>query len=145
MSNVEVIGDKLIKAKIAAFTMRVKNAKKPLQESGEYVVKNVLKNFQSEGYFGQNWKPLSPFTASQRARLGFGAYHPILERTGKLKKGFKILQLNNFSVKIGNQVSYYRKHQLGEGVDQRKMLGVTNPMIKDIKAILRKYLVTDFI
>ena len=57
-----------------------------------------------------------------------------------LKKGFKILKLNKFSVTIGNKVAYYKKHQLGEGVDQRKMLGVTNPMVKEIKRILRKFI-----
>ena len=55
--------------------------------------------FQTEGmYFGAKWKALAPATVKDRNRLkkkgglqfvaGFGGEHPILQRTGELKRSF---------------------------------------------------------
>lgn len=42
-------------------------------------------NFRSESSGFGGWAPLAPATQRQRARLGYGAAHPILVRTGQLR------------------------------------------------------------
>lgn len=43
------------------------------------------RNFEREG--GRTaWAPLAPATAAERRRLGYGARHPILDRTGALRR-----------------------------------------------------------
>lgn len=51
----------------------------------------VAKAFASEGAStGAAWPQLAPRTQDQRKRLGFPPAHPILERTGKLKRALTI-------------------------------------------------------
>ena len=62
--------------------------------------RSFKKQFETEGEFfgGGKWKPLAPATVDDRNRLkkkkglrfvvGFSGKHPILQRTGKLKRSF---------------------------------------------------------
>lgn len=51
----------------------------------------VAKAFESEGAStGAPWKPLAKSTQAERKRLGYGPQHPILERTGTLKRALTI-------------------------------------------------------
>lgn len=69
-----------------------------------YVVPELRKafarQFEEEGnYMGSMWKPLAPATVKERNRLkkkggmqfvpGFTGAHPILQRTGELKRSFE--------------------------------------------------------
>lgn len=51
----------------------------------------IAKAFASEGAStGAPWAPLKPATQRDRSRQGFAPAHPILERTGKLKRALTI-------------------------------------------------------
>jgi phage gpG-like protein len=94
---------------------------------------------ESEGVklLKQRWKDLKPETQSAKSRMGFGN-KKILERTGKLKKGIKTVQINNSQVTVSNRVKYYPYHQIGgKKIPQREMLGVND----DVAEIVMKELV----
>lgn len=61
---------------------------KPTQAERERVAGAVRagfdENFATESAGGIPWPRLAESTARERRRLGFGAYHPILRRTGSL-------------------------------------------------------------
>lgn len=139
-------GDKILNRKLQKLSTNIKNARKPLEQSGKYVIKQSVKNFQTEGATLQSkWKPLSPFTMAQKSKLGFGA-KKILQRTGKLMRSIKIIQLNKFLVKISSKNPYYKYHQstaARKKLPRRKMLDITNEISKDIVKIFKKYILKD--
>ena len=65
---------------------------KPTQAERERVAGAVragfAENFATESAGGIPWPQLAESTAKERRRLGFGAYHPILFRTGRYSKSF---------------------------------------------------------
>ena len=79
--------------------------------------------------------------------MGLGGRSPILQRKPpKLKKGFKMLELTNAIVKIGNLVSYYKYHQSTKPrrkLPRRKMLDITKSMTTNIMKDFREFFITD--
>ena len=140
-------GDKQFNKKLFLFKSKIKNPKKALKESGEFLVKNYVRNFKVEGkVLGKTWEPLSAFTIAQKVRLGYGAKR-ILERTGKLMKSIKITELSTFLVKVGSKLSYYKYHQSSlsrKKLPRRKMVDINIALSKGITKILRKHLFKGF-
>jgi len=73
---------------LAVTQKKVSNFKEPLLKSSKLILNDVERNFATEGGLVGGWTPLSASTVSGRAREGFGGAHPILQKTGKLKKSF---------------------------------------------------------
>lgn len=46
----------------------------------------IALNFSTEAAGGEKWPPLAPWTQEERASLGFAPSHPILVRSGDLKR-----------------------------------------------------------
>jgi len=61
----------------------------PLKKASKFILADVEQNFVSEGGLVGGWQPLALSTALGRARQGFGGEHPILQRTGSLRRSFK--------------------------------------------------------
>lgn len=78
----------------------------------------VLRNFQSEGGNVGGWAPLSPATVAWKAARG---YKMILQNTGLLRGSF-MPYADEKTALIGSPVPYSEKHQLGDGVPQRRQL-----------------------
>lgn len=55
-----------------------------LEKSTKAVAEQWHKNFDAEGGEYRRWRSLSGRTVAERARLGYGAEHPILRRDGSL-------------------------------------------------------------
>jgi phage gpG-like protein len=92
--------------------------------------------FVSRGsVYGGYWTPLNKAYEAWKAKKYPG--RPILVRTGKMQQSFKADHTKR-SLKIYNSVEYFKKHQLGEGVPQRRMLGVNPQIIAIIKDSLTK-------
>lgn len=92
--------------------------------------------FASKGtIYGEEWAPLDPQYRSWKARVFPGK--PTLVRTGELSSGFEFTATGN-SVKIGNQVEYFDKHQLGEGVPQRIIMALNRNRAQAAYDILAK-------
>ena len=58
--------------------------KEALEKSTHAVAEQWHRNFESEGAEYKRWRGLAGATQAERARLGYGASHPILRREGNL-------------------------------------------------------------
>lgn len=79
----------------------------------------VGRAFASEGAStGAPWAPLKPRTQQERARQGYGAAHPILQRTTKLMRALTIgeganvsMQSDRMAYVLSEEVGYFVYHQ----------------------------------
>lgn len=110
---------------------------KPLDDTGKLLLKKFDQNFDTEGRtLKKKWKKLNSKTLAQKARLGF-ASKGILERTSKMRRGFE-KKVKRFSVRVFNDVNYFRYPQLGEGNNPKRiMIRTTNNINQDIVQIFR--------
>lgn len=75
--------------------------------------------FDTEGAStGAPWQPLAARTQAERRRLGFPPAHPILERTGTLKRALTIgegayisMQPQRMQYIVSGDVGYFKYHQ----------------------------------
>ncbi len=82
---------------------------------------------------------LSPATLRAKAQAGYGS-KGILQRTGALRRGFKITQKGFGFVKISNPVPYFKYHEQGGPViPKRQMLAVPNKSAKQVMKIFQKH------
>ena len=130
MSTIKVTirGDKELNRSLKKVSKTISNAKPILKRISDKLTKYFKDSMKSEGVklLKKRWQKLTPETLSAKSRLGFGS-KKILERTGKLRKGIKRVQLSNSKVTISNKVKYYKYHQVGgKTLPQRQMLGVNN-------------------
>jgi len=137
--EISIDGDERLLRKFTAIDVYLtKGLKKPLKKAGNILLERFDDNFNSEGKeLRKPWKGLADSTLRQKARLGF-ASKGILVRTGKLRKGFE-KKVSRFSVRVFNDVSYYKFHQLGgKNLPQRIMIRSTENIKQDIIEIFRK-------
>jgi phage gpG-like protein len=100
-----------------------------------------MQNFNQQGRLYGLWKPLSAATRNQRAKQGFNPARPILERTGRLKRGFKSYVVNDRLAKVTNDVEYAAYHQNGTGkMPQRKIVGITGKSNKAIALTFAQFI-----
>lgn len=99
---------------VSRIASKLKNSTPALKIIGDIVVQEATENFGRQGYnYGSAWVPLSAYTRMDRARKGFPPNRPILIRTGKLKKGTRVLSVGKSEVIIVNSVKYASTHQYG--------------------------------
>jgi len=109
-----------------------------LREVGEALLFNIDKRFETEtDPDGKKWRPLSPFTIAMKQQQG--RIQKILQSTGRLRGSFEY-RISNEKLIIGTNVSYARKHQFGEGVPQRKIVGVSKEDRLAVQQITEDYL-----
>lgn len=68
---------------------QVSNFKEPLLKSSKLILNDVERNFATEGGLAGGWAPLAASTVAGRLREGYGGEHPILQRTGALRRSFR--------------------------------------------------------
>lgn len=113
-------GPTQISRDLANFGMRVRSMAPAWEEVGRQLLMDFQKNFESEGgQFGawSKWAQLAPSTQDERRRLGWGAAHPILQRTGRLYESVvvqgapdNVFEVGPNSLKIGTTVPYAGYH-----------------------------------
>lgn len=136
--------------------------KKPLQKSKDRLEKDLDRNFDQQGALiqgggfsrpggafanlgrattrGSAWAPLAESTRRQRERLGYGAARPILQRTGKLRKGFAF-KVDDKNLSATNDVSYARYHQFGtKNMPARVILGFSDRFVDTLKLEFVNYI-----
>ena len=89
---------------------KVSNFKEPLQKSAQMVRQDVERNFVTEGGLVGGWKPLAPTTVAGRVREGYPGEHPILQKTGALRKSFYSFVDSKRAV-ISSKSPYFVYHQ----------------------------------
>lgn len=113
-----------------------------LDETGEKLMQEYVDNFAEEGkrLEPKEWQELAEFTKDERERLGYGREHPILERTGKLRDGFR-KQVSKFSVRVFNPVDYFKYHQTGTPkMPQRRMISFPERLKQEVIAGFTKFI-----
>ena len=138
-TGIVINGDKRILGKLGAVSGFLRNPKAAFQDIGEYLLEETDKNFESEGSrHGQRWARLKQKTLEEKIRLGYGSKQ-ILERTGTLKKGFES-EVKSISVRIHNDVPYYKYHQRGDGsLPKRRMLSTPEKVKQEVVDIFRSH------
>ena len=89
---------------------KVSNFKKPLWSAAKMIMQDVEINFKTEGSLVGGWKPLARSTVQGRIRAGFGGEHPILPRTGALRKSFYSFVDQRKAV-VSSRSPYFVYHQ----------------------------------
>ena len=72
---------------------------------GQIMLHYVERNFRNESYQGKSWKPRKRLRSSSNSNSGSSAQSqskPLLERTGKLKKSFKLREANWRVIRVGS-------------------------------------------
>lgn len=110
-----------------------------MKKSVELLAKEAQQNFEQQGRIYGLWRPLAMSTRKQRARLGLGA-RPILNVTGKLKRGFKTSSWED-KAEIRNIVSYAKYHQFGtKRIPKRRILDTSDKSRKAIGLIFANFI-----
>ena len=121
---------------------KVSNFREPLQKSSRLILDDVERNFVTEGGLVGGWKPLTPGTVAGRIRAGFGGSHPILQRTGSLRKSFYSLTDSKKAV-ITSRSPYFGFHQSKAPrtrLPRRTMLLLTERTRQNIVEVFHKFL-----
>lgn len=147
--DLNVAGDTQVKAMLTGALRRVGDFR-PLANPIDWEVrKNVEELFGGEGGSRIPWAALSPHTVADRIRHGFPGEHPILVRTGDLKKSLvkktdskHILEKHRDHIDIGSKVNYSIYHQTGTSkMPARKMIFLAVKNVNNIIRFMRMYVV----
>lgn len=134
----------------------------PLKKSKKRLSEDLDRNFQQQGALiqgggftrpggafanlgpattrGGAWAPLAESTRRDRERKGYNGARPILERTGKLRKGFKVKVVKE-KLSATNTVSYAKYHQFGTSkMPARKILGFSDKFVEALKMEIIRYI-----
>jgi phage gpG-like protein len=121
---------------------KVSNFKKPLWSSAKLILQDVERNFTTEGGLVGGWTPLAESTIRDRIRQGYGGAHPILQRTGALRKSFYSLVDSKRAV-ITSKSPYFGYHQSRQSrkrIPRRAMLVLTERTRQNIVEQFHKFL-----
>lgn len=127
-------------ARLDKISKGYENWKMPLEQAEGYQLKQVKKNFATQGSnIAGKWAGLKASTVRDRLRKGFGA-GPILKRTGRLKGSIARKKLNKNSLEIGSDVKYFKYHQIGTGkMPRRQILGHSSQMKQKVLSLFSRY------
>lgn len=81
--RVDVSGGTHLIGTISGIIRRISEPRPALNEVGDSIERKAARAFQQEG---PGWAPLKPATNRDRVRRGYPPAHPILERTGGLRR-----------------------------------------------------------
>jgi len=127
--NIKLQGEHKLIARIDKIDSGLSDFRKPLRESSQLMLNAIDRNFTAKGSeLGKRWKTRKRSYA-----------HPILNKSGKMKGGFKDKVTRSRAV-IDNPVSYFPYHQLGTSqLPQRVMMRIDRQRTKQISNIFNKY------
>ena len=121
---------------------QLSNFKQPLMKASNLILSDVETQFRTEGGLSGGWQPLSLSTVAGRIREGFGGEHPILQKTGKLRKSF-YKNVDNKRAFISSRSPYYGFHQSRMArtkLPRRPMLLLTEKTRQNIVEEFHKFL-----
>ena len=147
--NLEFAGEKQVSAGLTGILKRIKDIR-PLAKPWDWRLRrNVERHFRGEGTHKGGWASLAASTQIQRARMGYPSDHPILVRTGDLKRSLisrshskHILTANRKFIEFGSEIPYALWHQTGTDrpMPARKMLLISakdlSRMVEDARRFI---------
>ncbi len=112
----------------------------PLLKSRGLMMKEIEKQHRTSGSeFGNKWQRLNPVYEAKKIKKW--GRKPILTASGTMRRGYVSRMIMNSEVVIWNKISYFPKHQRGQGsIPQRRMLLIDGKRAKMIEAIFSKYI-----
>ena len=120
---------------------KLSDLKLPLWKSSKLILADVEENFETEGRLVGGWKPLAPSTVAGRMREGYGGEHPILQKTGALRKSFYSTVFNTKAF-ISASSPYFAFHQSRKPrtrLPRRAMLVLTDRTRQNIVEEFHKF------
>ena len=120
---------------------KLSDLKLPLWKSSKLILADVEENFETEGRLVGGWKPLAPSTVAGRMREGYGGEHPILQKTGALRKSFYSTVFNTKAF-ISASSPYFAFHQSRKPrtrLPRRAMLVLTDRTKQNIVEEFHKF------
>lgn len=121
---------------------KVSNFKKPLRTAAGFIMQDVETNFQTEGGLAGGWEQLAESTVRGRIRQGYGGAHPILQRTGALRKSFYSFVDEKKAI-ISSKSPYFAYHQSKlprQKIPRRAMLMLVERTRQNIVEEFHKFL-----
>jgi phage gpG-like protein len=153
--SVEVAGETQVSAYLAGIADKVKNLMPIWPEIDTILRKSVATMFRREGKGRLKWDELADATQADRISKGFSPAHPILTRTGRLRRGATrphgehIFVKRKLSMDFGDTVPYGIYHQMSRKIRAGKGKLPRRPYIyidkKDVAKIIgtiRRFVIT---
>lgn len=111
-----------------------------LKEIAKIQLKSADDTFKTRGVeLGKAWAPLKTRTVREKMRIGKNI--DILQRSGTMRRSFRLSKLTKNEINIENAIKYFKYHQLGtKNIPQRQMLGHSPAMMKRHKIAFVDYL-----
>lgn len=128
---------------------KLSDFKEPLWKSARLILRDVETQFTTEGGLSGGWTPLADSTVAGRLRAGFGGEHPILQRTGELRRSFYAYVDSKKTIITSKPgvAPYYKFHQSRmprryppKGLPRRPMLLLTKTTRENIVQNFNEYL-----
>ena len=117
--------------------------KEPLFKSATMITDDVETQFRTEGGLSGGWQELADATVAGRLRAGYGGEHPILQKTGALKKSF-YKRVDSRRAFISSTSPYFGFHQSRKSrttkLPRRPMLLLTERTRQNIVEEFHKFL-----
>jgi len=146
--NIQFADSATVKLNLDRLVNAIKDMKPVFQEIGKMATEDFQSNMESgntKRSFGGAWSPLSASTKTARAKRqgyyksgGFGA-KPLIW-TGRLRDGIKTKEATKDKVVVGNDVHYYKYHQMGTSkMPARKMIGIEKRLVGNYVEIINKH------
>ena len=145
--DLNVAGETQVKALLTGVLRRVSDFR-PLAEPIDWEIrKSNEEMFGGEGGSRAPWAALSPYTVADRIRKGYPGEHPILVRSGDLKRSilrkqdpFHILEKHRDYIDTGTKVFYAIFHQTGtRKMPARKIYYLSVKNVNNILRMIRMY------
>lgn len=110
-----------------------------LKDISQVQLQSADETFKVRGRnIGQPWERLKLATVKQKIRMGRNI--DILQRSGKMRKSFRVSKVTKNELEIENTIKYFKYHQIGTSkMPQRQMLGHSSAMIKKHEIATIKY------
>ncbi len=101
-----------------------------LKDISKLQLKSTDESFKTRGKnIGQPWERLKVATIRQKLRIWKNI--DILQRSGTMRKSFRVSKITKNELEIENTIKYFKYHQIGtRKIPQRQMLGHSPEMIK---------------
>ncbi len=134
-------GEKELSRKLIGLSSDLKDLREPFQSSADYLRTVFSKDvFDTQGgAIGEQWKRLSPYTVSQKARRGYPDT-PLIG-SGRMRESFKTIVSSDQAV-IYNDAQYFKYHQSKAPrtkIPRRVMMKLHDPQKQEIVRFFQEY------
>lgn len=129
-------GEKQLSAELGIAAEHLTDFSKPMRKTSVIMMNAVDENFNSRGARFGKWKPRKPTNPPQT--------HPLLEKTGKMKRSFYKESGKNHALVSNRDTEKFRVHQSNEPrskIPRRVMLAMDDRMNTEIFKVFQLYIV----